>query len=73
MLKPGSIGKPSQYLRSKVGEYCLSDDPDKVRWYCSLDKYVKEAARNVSNWMESRDKTLRQKVQTVYRLGTDRN
>jgi Reverse transcriptase (RNA-dependent DNA polymerase) len=43
MLKPGSIGKPNKYLGSEVGEYCLPDDPTKVRWYCSSEKYKREA------------------------------
>jgi hypothetical protein len=42
MLKPGSIGKPNQFLGYEVGEYCLPDDPTKVQWYCSSDKYIRE-------------------------------
>jgi Reverse transcriptase (RNA-dependent DNA polymerase) len=48
VLKPGSIGRPTQYLGAEIGEYRLPDDPTKVRWYASSDKYVKEALRNVT-------------------------
>jgi hypothetical protein len=69
VLKPGSIGRPSQYLGAEVGEYRLPNDPTRVRWYSSSDKYVKEAVRNVSNWMEDRGKILRPKVQTILPSG----
>lgn len=52
VLKPGSIGKPTQYLGAQIGEFRIPDEPEKIRWSMSSEKYVKEAIRNVSNWLE---------------------
>jgi hypothetical protein len=59
MLKKDSIGKPTQYLGSVIGEYRLDDDLTKVRWYMSSEKYVKEAVRNVKQWLSDRNCMLK--------------
>lgn len=59
LLKEGSIGSPTQYLGAQVGEYRLSDDPGKKRWFMSSEKYVKEAIRNVRLWLEERNGVLK--------------
>jgi Reverse transcriptase (RNA-dependent DNA polymerase) len=41
VLKPGSIGRTTQYLGSEIGEYRLADYPTKDRWYSSENKYIK--------------------------------
>jgi hypothetical protein len=30
ILKPGSIGQPTQYLGAQIGQYRLPEEPDKV-------------------------------------------
>jgi hypothetical protein len=52
MLNPNSIGPLTQYLGAQIGRYIVSEDPDKPKWYMSSEKYVKEAIRNVQNWLE---------------------
>ena len=52
VLKPNSIGPPTQYLGAQIGKYTVNDDPDKPKWYMSSEKYVKEAIRNVQNWID---------------------
>jgi hypothetical protein len=69
VLKPWSIGKPTQYVGSEVGDYTLPDDPTKTRWHSSHEKNSKEAIRNVTNWMSERVKTMRAKVQTPLSSG----
>ena len=49
ILEPNLIGKPKQYLGAQIGEYRFPDQPDKVYWSMSSEKYVKEAFRNVRN------------------------
>jgi hypothetical protein len=55
ILKPDSIGKPKSYLGAEIGEYRLPDQPEKVRWSMGSGKYVKEAIRNVQNWLEDQN------------------
>lgn len=52
VLKPSSIGKPTQYLGAQVKEWRLPGEPEKIRWSLGSEKYVKEAIRNVSNWLD---------------------
>jgi hypothetical protein len=65
VLKPESIGKPTQYLGSETGDYRLEDNPTMVRWYASPDNYVKEAVRNLNNWISERGRLLKVKVQRI--------
>jgi hypothetical protein len=68
-LKPGSIAKPTQYLGTTIVEFCLDDDPTKVRWALTAENCLKEAIRNVQNWLESRGKRLKTKTTTVLPSG----
>jgi Reverse transcriptase (RNA-dependent DNA polymerase) len=69
VLKPGSIGPPKVYLGVEVGHYVLDDDPTKNRWYLSSDKYVKEAIRNVREWLHNRNRELKYKAPSVIPAG----
>ena len=64
MLKPGSIGPPTQYLGSSIGKYKFSDGDE--CWYMGSDQYVKEAIRNVSIWLEQRGERLKSKVSAPF-------
>jgi len=68
-LKPGSIAKPTQYLGTTISEFRLDDDPTKVRWALTAENYIKEAIRNVNNWLESRGRSLKTKTTTVLPSG----
>ena len=65
MLKKQSIGEPDRYLGATISKNHLDDDPSKVRWGMGADQYVKEAIRNVENWLEQRDRTLKNNVTTT--------
>lgn len=52
VLKPSSIGKPTQYLGAQIKEWRIPEDPEKLVWAMSSEKYMKEAIRNVVNWLE---------------------
>ena len=70
ILKPSSIGKPTQYLGSQIGEFRLPDQPEKVRWSMSSEKYVKEAIRNVQSWLEEHNlPPLKSKATSVLPTG----
>jgi hypothetical protein len=57
ILKKDSVGTPTQYLGATVGHYQLLDDPTRKHWYMSSEKYVKEAIRNVKEWMHCQNLT----------------
>jgi Reverse transcriptase (RNA-dependent DNA polymerase) len=63
LLKPGSIGPPTQYLGASVGKYKFPGGDE--CWYMGSDQYVKEAIRNVSTWLEKRDMRLKTKASSV--------
>jgi hypothetical protein len=69
-LKPGSFDKPTQYLGAQIGEYRLPDEPEKVCWSMSSEKYVKEAIRNVQHWLEENNyKPLKTRAPSVFPSG----
>ena len=39
-------------LGAQIKEWRILEDPEKVIWAMSSEKYVKEAIRNVVNWLE---------------------
>ena len=51
MLKPESIGEPTQYMGAEVGKYKFDHDPNWY-WYMGSEHYAKEAVRNVENYLE---------------------
>ena len=64
LLKPGSLGKPTQYLGASVKEFNLPG-ATKPCWSMGSEQYVKEAVRNVESWLEKRGKALKSKVSSV--------
>jgi hypothetical protein len=68
-LKPGSISKPTQYLGTTISEFRLDDDPTKVRWALTAENYLKEAIKNVQDWLEQRGRALKTKTTTVLPSG----
>jgi Reverse transcriptase (RNA-dependent DNA polymerase) len=55
VLKAGSIGPPTQYLGAQIGQMTVKGDSSRPKWYISSDKYIKEALRNVQNWLIEHD------------------
>jgi hypothetical protein len=66
LLKAGSVGEPTTYLRAKVSKYQLehSDNPDKVWWSLSAEDYVNRAVKDVETELEKVGKALPTKVTT---------
>lgn len=64
LLKEGSIGKPERYLGSTIGQHQFPGD-EKPCWSMSSQSYVKEAIRNVNNWLSKRDESLKKKASSV--------
>jgi hypothetical protein len=56
---------PTQYLGAQVGHYQLPDDPTRKSWYMSSKKYVKEAIRNVKEWMKQQAMIFKTKASGV--------
>ena len=52
LMKPGSIGDPDNYLRVKLREVTLSNGV--TCWSMSSAKYVKDAIRNVKEYIEEK-------------------
>jgi Reverse transcriptase (RNA-dependent DNA polymerase) len=69
VLKPGSIGEPKRYLGAEVGLYHLPNNPERPVWYMSSEKYIKEAIRNVKQWLDVRGKKLKGKAPSVLPSG----
>jgi Reverse transcriptase (RNA-dependent DNA polymerase) len=57
-LKKGSVGEPTTYLGADIGKYYLPDDPTKVRWSMSSDKYLKRAVKEVELKLGKIDRKL---------------
>jgi hypothetical protein len=69
LLKKESIGKPSSYLGAVVGQYNLEHDPSNPKWYMSSEKYVKEAVRNVREWLRERNQEMKLRASSVLPTG----
>jgi hypothetical protein len=63
-LKDNSITKPIVYLGAQIKEDRLPDNPDKVMWSMSAEKYLKEALRNLETVLLHSNKRLPTKVFT---------
>ena len=59
MLKPESIQEPEIYLGANITKNLLDDDPSRIRWGMSADKYVAEAIKTVERWLEARGLALK--------------
>ena len=66
-LKPDSIGPPSTYLGATVSRFTLPDG--KECWAMGSEQYVKEALRNVEDWLSERGAKLKPKVTCVLPSG----
>lgn len=65
LLKPDSICIPTQYLGAQIGKYVLKDEPDRPRWFMSSEKYVKEAVRNVKEWVKGKGEIFKTRAPSV--------
>lgn len=61
LLKPDSIGPPKQYLGASVSKYKVPDGAEEC-WCMGSEQYVKEAIRNVENWLAEREGKLKTKA-----------
>ena len=73
VVKPKSIGKPSQYLGNKVSHVQL--DNGRYAWSFSSSQYVQNAVKNVEEYLSRRDKSLPRRAKSPwtsnYRPETD--
>jgi hypothetical protein len=69
VLKPESIGPPTQYLGAQIGQFRFPDSPDKPYWSMSSEKYVAEAIRNVKSWLSARDMPFKTRAPSVLPSG----
>jgi hypothetical protein len=69
ILKPESVGPPTQYLFAQVGQFGLPNDPTSRRWYLSSEKYVKEATCNVQDWLKCKGVVFKTKASGVMSSG----
>jgi hypothetical protein len=69
-LKEGSVGEPTAYLGAEVCKHYIegSEDPTKVRWVLSSDKYVDRAVKEVEHQLGEADRKLKNKVKTQLSL-----
>jgi Reverse transcriptase (RNA-dependent DNA polymerase) len=69
-LKEGSVGEPTAYLGAEVCKHYIegSEDPTKVRWALSSDKYVDRAVKEVERQLGEADRKLKNKVKTPLSL-----
>jgi hypothetical protein len=63
-LKENSVAKPSVYLGAQIKEHRLPDQPNKIMWSMSAEKYLKEAVRNLEMILAKDQKCLPTKVVT---------
>jgi hypothetical protein len=68
-LKKGSVGEPTTYLGADIGKYYLPDDPTKVRWSMSADKYLKQAVKEVELKIGEIDRKLITRAITPFASG----
>jgi hypothetical protein len=63
-LKENSVAKPSVYLGAQIREHRLPDNPSKLMWSMSAEKYLKEALRNLDSLLSKEGKRLPTKIVT---------
>jgi hypothetical protein len=71
ILKKGSVGEPTACLGAEVCKHYIEslEDPTKVRWALSLDKYVDRAVNEVERQLSEAGRKLKTKVKTPLSLG----
>jgi hypothetical protein len=57
-FKENSVAKTSIYLGAQIREYKLPDNPGKLMWSMSAEKYLKEALHNLDAILLMEDKLL---------------
>jgi hypothetical protein len=68
-LKEGSVARPTTYLGAQIKEHRLADNPSKVVWSISAEKYLKEAIRVVVLDLGKLDRRLPGNVPTPLSSG----
>ena len=70
LLKPDSIGKPTRYLGASIKEFTIQDENGETcqTWAMGSEQYVKEAIRNVKQWLEKRGLALKTRAASVLPL-----
>ena len=63
LLKKNSIGEPKQYLGASVKKFQKEDGT--WCWAMGSEQYVKEAVRNVTNWLSNRGLKLKSRAPSV--------
>jgi hypothetical protein len=63
-LKENSVAKPTMYLGAQIKEHRLPDNPGKLMWSMSAEKYLREALRNLDGILMQEQKRLPTKVVT---------
>jgi hypothetical protein len=63
-MKKGSVTKPAINLGVKIKEHRLPENPTKVFWRMSAEKYLKEAIRSVEVDLEKLGKRLPHNIPT---------
>ena len=69
LLKPSSIGPPTQYLGSSISKFTFPDGSGEHCWAMGSEQYVKEAVRNIKTWLERRGLQLKSKAPSVLPSG----
>jgi hypothetical protein len=63
-LKVG-FAKPTRYIGAEVKEWRFSDDAQKPRWALSSAQYVREAIKNIEEYLKQQNCTLRKANQPM--------
>ena len=70
MLKCDLIKEPDLYLRSQIMKHHLSDHPSKTYWAMGSEKYIKDAIRQVKEWLAERNGVLKTKAPDMIYIKT---
>jgi hypothetical protein len=57
-LKDDLVEEPKRYLGAEIGRFQFDDEPSKLRWSMSSDRYVREAIANVETELQLVDRQL---------------
>jgi hypothetical protein len=68
-IKEGSVKRPTSYLGAQIKEHRLPENPSKVVWSMSAEKYLKEAIRVVEQDLIKLDRHLPGNVPTPLASG----
>jgi hypothetical protein len=68
LLKPESIGEPTQYLGATISKYWVDGDPN-PKWAIGSQKYISEAINVIKKRLGTKGMTLRTKASSVLPTG----